>query len=242
MAVATTGSPKTSPPLAERAIGGDQQAAALVAPRDALEEQVGGVGLEGQVAELVDDQQLGLGVEGQSFLQAAFGVALGQGGHQGRRGDEQHRVALADRLAAERDRQMGLADAGRPQQEQSLAVRHPSAGGEVAHVARVERGLGLEVEVAQIAVGGELGDLAGHLDAALILAGDLALAEEPQSLAQSHLPPGGFVQQGVELVADGPSASAVSACRQGSRGRSSPPPADRLLVLTKRAQQIRGRR
>jgi hypothetical protein len=40
-------------PLADRAVAGDQQAAALVAARDQLEEQVRGVGLERQVAELV---------------------------------------------------------------------------------------------------------------------------------------------------------------------------------------------
>jgi hypothetical protein len=37
-------------PFPDRAVGGDQQAAALVAPRDKLEE-VRGVGLEGQIRE-----------------------------------------------------------------------------------------------------------------------------------------------------------------------------------------------
>lgn len=36
-------------PLADRAVGGDEQAAALVAPRHELEEQVGGIGIEGQM-------------------------------------------------------------------------------------------------------------------------------------------------------------------------------------------------
>ena len=44
-------------PLADRAVGGDEQAAALVAARDELEEQMRGVGLERQVAEFVDDQE-----------------------------------------------------------------------------------------------------------------------------------------------------------------------------------------
>jgi hypothetical protein len=219
-----------------------KQAAALVAPRDELEEQVCGVGLERQVAELVDDQQLGLGVEGQPLLQPAFGVALGQGGHQGRRGDAQDGVALADRLAAGRDRQMGLAHAGQPQQEQGLAMSYPSAGGEVAHVARIERRLGLEVKAAQVAVGGEVGDLAGHLHAPLVLAGDLTLAEEPERFAQGHLPPGRFVQQGVEQVADGRPLQPCQHVDEGLVVDHHHPPADRLLVLTKRPRQFSGRR
>jgi hypothetical protein len=34
------------------------------------------VGLEGQIAELVDDQQLGLGIEGQALLEPAVCVGL----------------------------------------------------------------------------------------------------------------------------------------------------------------------
>jgi len=40
-------------------------------------------------------------------------MRLGEAGHQRRRGDEQDRIALADRGAAERDRQMRLAHPGR---------------------------------------------------------------------------------------------------------------------------------
>jgi hypothetical protein len=40
-------------PLADRATGGDEQAAALVALRDKPEEKMRGVGLEGRIAELV---------------------------------------------------------------------------------------------------------------------------------------------------------------------------------------------
>src|SRR3546814_8558401 len=45
-------------PLGDRAVRGEQDRAALVTPADQLEEQVGGVRIERQVAELVDDQQL----------------------------------------------------------------------------------------------------------------------------------------------------------------------------------------
>lgn len=37
---------------------------------------------------------------------------------------------------------MGLADPGRPQQQQRFAMRHPATGGELADLSRIERGLG----------------------------------------------------------------------------------------------------
>src|SRR6478609_8271417 len=44
------------PPFTDRAIGGDEHGAALVTSADQLEEQVRGIWLERQVAELVNDQ------------------------------------------------------------------------------------------------------------------------------------------------------------------------------------------
>jgi hypothetical protein len=42
--------------FAEGLVGGDDQRGSLVAGGDELEEQVGGLGLEGDVADFVDDQ------------------------------------------------------------------------------------------------------------------------------------------------------------------------------------------
>jgi hypothetical protein len=47
-----------------------------------------------------------------------------------------------------------------------------------------------------------VGDLDCHLDAPLVLAGNLALAQEGDGLAQRQLAPGCLVEQAVELVAD----------------------------------------
>src|SRR5271156_807270 len=44
-------------PAAERLVAGDDEAGPLVAGGDELEEQVGGLGLEGDAAHLIDDQQ-----------------------------------------------------------------------------------------------------------------------------------------------------------------------------------------
>jgi hypothetical protein len=81
-------------------------------------------------------------------------------------------------------------------------MRHPAAGGQLADLSAVERGLGGKVEAVEVAHCREVGDLARHLDPPLVLAGDLALDQKSQGFAQAQLALGGLVQQSVELVAD----------------------------------------
>ena len=68
--------------------------------------------LERQVAQLVDDEQLRLAIEGQAFFQAGVAVRLDQGRHQRLGRGELHRVALPDGLTPERDREVRLPDPG----------------------------------------------------------------------------------------------------------------------------------
>src|SRR5438874_1876061 len=83
------------------------------------------------------------------LLEPTLRVRLGERGDERRRRREQHRVALADRGPAERDGEMGLADAGRPQEQERLAMRHPAARRQLAQLARIDRGLGGEVEAVE---------------------------------------------------------------------------------------------
>lgn len=53
---------KDHAPFRYGAVAGDEETTALVAPRHQLEEQMGRLGLEWQVAELINDQQFRLGV------------------------------------------------------------------------------------------------------------------------------------------------------------------------------------
>ncbi len=145
-------------PLAHAAIAGHQHAAALVTATHQRKEQMRGVRLEGQVAELVDDQQLRLGVAREPLLQPPLRLPLHQPGDQRHRRGEQHRVALPHRLAPEGDSEMTLPHPGRPLNQQGVAVGDPAAGREIAHLLGVERGLGGEVEALQRAHAGELGD------------------------------------------------------------------------------------
>ncbi len=101
--------------------------AALITSADKLEEQVCRVGFERQIAQLVDDQQLWLGVVDQALLEPAIRICFGELGDQRRRRREQHRVAGHDRLTSDRDGQMRLADPGGPRNRTAspLAMNRP---------------------------------------------------------------------------------------------------------------------
>src|SRR3954454_317876 len=116
-----------------------------------LEEQVRRLRLERQVAQLVHDQQPRLSEERQPLLQPAARVRLGERGDERGGGDEQDRVALPDRLVAQRHRQVRLADPRRPQQQDRPGVGDEAGGCQLAHLPGVERGLGREVEAPQVA-------------------------------------------------------------------------------------------
>src|SRR3954466_5032441 len=74
-------------PFAEREVGGDDQRAAFVAFGEDLEDELGGAGGQGEIAELVQDDELGSGVacDDAGELAAAFGFLefVGEGGEGG---------------------------------------------------------------------------------------------------------------------------------------------------------------
>ena len=105
----------------ERLVGGDDQAGALVAGGDELEEQVGRLWLEGDVADLVDYQQRGAAKASQIGLQPAGGVGVGQADDPLDGGGEQHPVAGLACPDPQADRQMRLAGAWWTQEDHVLA-------------------------------------------------------------------------------------------------------------------------
>ena len=60
MALATTRSPKTSPPSPEALVAGEYHRPAFVAAADELKEERGRLAVDGQLADFVDDQQRGI--------------------------------------------------------------------------------------------------------------------------------------------------------------------------------------
>src|SRR5262245_25556819 len=65
-------------PAAEALVAGQDHRAALVAATDELEEQVGAWTVDGQIADLVHDEQTGDGVELELVIQSALGEGAGQ--------------------------------------------------------------------------------------------------------------------------------------------------------------------
>src|SRR5262249_37665054 len=126
IAVATTGSANTVPHSATLRFEVDQHGASFVAATDQLEEQMRRVGLQRQVAEFVDDQQLWLRQREQFLVQAPLAMRLGEASDQRRRRGELHRVTGQDRLSPERDRQVRLTNAWRAEQQYVLAVGDPT--------------------------------------------------------------------------------------------------------------------
>lgn len=87
-------------PFSNRAVRGDQDRSLLIAARDQLEEQVRGIGLEGQIAQLVNDQQLRPAQERQLLVECFIIMGLGQDRDQRRCRDKLDGVVLPDRLPA----------------------------------------------------------------------------------------------------------------------------------------------
>jgi len=93
--------PEDLVPLREAAVGGQDQGPLLVAAGDELEEQVGTMLVDGDVADLIDNQELGLAVELKALLDPVLGISFRQ------RGDKRHGlsevgpVAFGDGLDAQ---------------------------------------------------------------------------------------------------------------------------------------------
>jgi hypothetical protein len=101
--------------FAELLVRGDDQAGPLVAGGHQLEEQVGRFGFEGDVSDLVDDQQWVAAQADQFGLQLAGVVGLGQRVDPVRGGGKQDPVPGLAGSDREAYREVGLAGAGRYQ-------------------------------------------------------------------------------------------------------------------------------
>src|ERR1700760_2474955 len=64
--------PENFAPLAEAAIGGQDHRALLIASVDQLEEQIAGTSPDGEIADLINDEQRGAAEEADAFAQTSF--------------------------------------------------------------------------------------------------------------------------------------------------------------------------
>ena len=113
MAAATMASPNTSPQRPNGLLRGDDHRGAFVAGGDELEEQVGGFGFEGDVADFVDDEQRVAAEAAELVVESPWVWA------SARRATHSAAVAKRDAVAGlagadrQADREVGFAGAGR---------------------------------------------------------------------------------------------------------------------------------
>src|SRR5215204_4688252 len=159
---------------------------------------------ERQVPELVDHQQLGFAVEQQPIGELAFGLGFGEGGEQRGGTGEEHRVPGLDGGAAEGDREMRLADTGRPEDQHILGAADKAAGRQLTDQALIDRGLELELELLERLHRREVRDLHAHGDALALFGLDLLSQHLVEEIKIGRLTFGGLIEDCVEALGDEP--------------------------------------
>src|SRR6185437_12357072 len=115
-------------PLLVREVGGDDDGAGFVPLAHDAEEQVGGARVAGDVAQLVEDEQVGLGVAAESALDGGDGLVPQEIGEGAGEGGEADSVALGEGGEAEVLGEGALADAGLSAEEDVLSAHDEAEG------------------------------------------------------------------------------------------------------------------
>jgi hypothetical protein len=126
-----------------------------------------------QVAELVDNQQLGFAEKHQAISELPVGLGARQRRQERGGADEEDRVAGFDYGAPEGNREMRLADTRRAKDQDVFGLTEKAAGGELADEALIDRRLEFEIEIVERFHGREVRDLESHRDARALLGLDL---------------------------------------------------------------------
>ena len=137
MAAATTSSPKTSPQRPKGLLLVTIRRGPFVAGGHELEEQVRGFGLEGDVADLVDDDQRVAAQPGEFGLQPSVVVGVGEAGDPLGGGVEQDPVPGLAGPDRQTGRQVGLAGPGWAEEHHVVPGGDEVQGAEVGDRRRV---------------------------------------------------------------------------------------------------------
>ena len=109
-------------PVSRCSVGGQDDRPALIARGHHLEEKVGGVLVDGQVAELVDDEDVGPGEGAQLLVERGVALRRRQLVDDLHRGAEEHAVSSLAGGDAKGDREVALAETGRPDEQDVAPV------------------------------------------------------------------------------------------------------------------------
>lgn len=133
-------------PFGKAAVGGQDHRTTLVSGVDQLEEQVATPRDDGQVADLVDDQQSRSTEEAYAFRQFPFAFGAGELPEQVGECAEVDTAPCLHRLDAKGDGQVALAGAGRAKEVDDLAATDKAELREGEDAIAVDRRLEAEVE------------------------------------------------------------------------------------------------
>jgi hypothetical protein len=183
----------------EALVAGDDHAGPLIPPDDQPEEEAGLEVGERQVANLVDDQDLGVG----KLLQAALQPALLGGSHQTAdeflQGQEEHGVAGFHSLDPQGDGQVRLAHARRAEDDDVVGPLHEAYAGEFADLTPVEARPELDVELIQRLEPGEASLAQPDLNASLVTSLPFGLQRLNEKGLVIHLALRRLLADGIQL-------------------------------------------
>src|SRR5712691_3256666 len=185
-------------PAPKTLVACQDEGAPLVAPADELKEEIGAGPVDRQIADLVDDEQARDGIQLEPLVQAPLGRGLGERGDQAGRRREEHAIPALDRLEAQPDGQVRLADAGRPEEDDILAVLDEVTATERLDLLLVERGLIVEVEGLQALHEREAREMGAHRDVLGRLRGDLLREEGVEEVGVRGLLGRGVLEEGLQ--------------------------------------------
>ena len=174
-------------PAGQALVGRDQDRPPLVAPRHQLKKQVGPQPVQRQVADLIDDQKLGLDELLELFVQTALLVGSRQGGDQAGRRGEGGAVAQSARFQPQPHGQMSLAHSRRAKQQHIVRVGQETARCQLTDHLRVDGRLKLEVEAVQALLEGKARHRRLHRRVTLLLGGQLAAEDLLQKVTVGEL-------------------------------------------------------
>ena len=181
-------------------VAGEHQAAFLVTAAHQVEQQMPGLALQGEIAQLIHDQQVGPSEMGQGLLQRPALGRFDELVDQIRGMDESTAPAQFYSPSSQANRQVGLSDTGRPEQKDIRGIGQIPPCLQLRDHPAIQAGLEAEVVVLQAAVQGKLRHLEPHPSAFDVLAGDLLLDDVIQKIQKAHFPPGPALQKAVQAL------------------------------------------
>ena len=133
-------------------------------------------------AHVVDDEQVGLEVAAQEAVTLGEGLPREEVGDEVEDGPVAHDEALLDGLVADCLGEVGLADAGRADQEDVVVLADEVPGGQLEDVLAGDGGIEAPAEVVEGAQGGELDRCGAARDPALRTDVELVLEDQFEEL------------------------------------------------------------